>query len=203
MSYHEYDKWLVGPVPGSKIQEITAKRSTFDIKNLGEKVSNGQYPRKLLHPDHPKTVWFWEIRGRGRPPKDIQAHPGDIYIDMAASPIVNVFQKDVGGWNWWWNPSSTEMLKTFNMLPHPHIQDRVLTTTKGRGCGSSQIYLSYLCAATVKARGSIADRDLSWRGELAEMFPSNTVVNQGTIAVARPIATIQVDHCRLVFNAYV
>ncbi|KAF8813447.1 hypothetical protein BYT27DRAFT_7180987 [Phlegmacium glaucopus] len=201
MPYLEYDKWLLGPAPVSKIQKITVKLRSFDIKILGERVLNREYPSNLHHPKYPQTIWFWEIRGRGRPPNDVQAHPGDIYIDMAASPIVNVFQKDVHGWTWWWDPSSTEMSKTFNVLLHPHIHDRALATLKGRGfAGFRQIFLSYLSTSTIRQRGSTAERDLSCQSDLAAGFPTNTIVEvkHGTVAVAGPVGSkIQVSSRRV------
>ena len=124
---------------------------------------------------------------------------------MAAVSIVDVYQRNVA--NTWtqWSPSesSLETPKTFNMLSHPHLHDRIMATTKSGllrdlGCKAN---LSYLCTSAVDGWGSTPERNVIFQRDLADMFPNNLEMNHGIMAIARPTGKSD-DRTRLAFSVH-
>ncbi|KAF5379694.1 hypothetical protein D9615_005732 [Tricholomella constricta] len=131
-----------GPTPVSQEQPgIVVTLRLF--RNIHKHCHTGTYPYELLK-GRPDRVPFYEIVGRGPPPKDVSGNPGDLYID-SNHPFVVYIRNNVE-WKAWNERSGTDgKPKRIRLAPHPNLVDRYLWRNKRS--------LNWLTESTIKETG--------------------------------------------------
>ncbi|RDB26032.1 hypothetical protein Hypma_006341 [Hypsizygus marmoreus] len=128
--------WL--QMPRSVVQpELVVILRYFRSNNPDQQSYSDHYPYELPRPDDDKKhfkVFFFEHLGRGPPPHDISANPGDLYIDQDRR-VVYVGGKDLSWqqWNGCQNAAPGPPRTLVNVVAHPILKKRYLWKSGPRG----------------------------------------------------------------------
>ncbi|KAG5638114.1 hypothetical protein H0H81_001792 [Sphagnurus paluster] len=135
-----------GPIPESDEQPKLLVSLRY-FRSLYKACYAGTYPYK--HPKgKPGWVAYYEMLGHGPPPKDVAAHPGDLYVDVDL-PIL-VYVRGLHHWEQWnQRPQSNGRVKKVPVAAHPILAGRYLWKV-GR---SNNRVLSWVSEATMRLAG--------------------------------------------------